>query len=161
VPVKRVHGTQSNLFYWQASSSAIVWPSHRVLADAFSPSRHVQFGMASFNPSLSNPVVVVDITSRHITDVNMAAVAVTGYAKEELVGKPLDALYPPDTVAALLKDCVRPQTFDGAAALCRVGRGLLRTKAGNVAPVELYCRFVSHPTPTVLVEHRVVNVQQR
>jgi hypothetical protein len=42
---------------------------------------------------LSNAVVVIEVTLRHITYVKQAAIANTGYHKE-LVGKPLDALYP-------------------------------------------------------------------
>ena len=54
--------------------------------------------MASF----SNPVLIVDVASKRIIEVTDAAVALTGYAKDELIRMTLDDIYTPDTVAAIL-----------------------------------------------------------
>ena len=106
--------------------------------------------MASF----SNPVLIVDVASKQITDANDAAVAFTGYAKDELLRKTLDEIYTRETVAAILKDCVPRHILHEMPVLSKVGGGSLLKKTGSPEEVELYCQFVQEPTPTVLIETR-------
>ena len=107
--------------------------------------------MASF----SNPVLIVDVASKQITDANDAAVALTGYAKDELLRKTLDDIYTPETVAAILEYCVRRHILDAMPGLLsKVGDGSLLTKTGTREHVELYCQVFQVPTLTVLVENR-------
>ena len=112
--------------------------------------------MASF----SNPVLIVDVASKRITEVTDAAVALTGYAKDELIRKTLDDIYTPDTVAAILKDCVPRHLLHGMPVLSKVGRGSLLTKTGSPEDVELYCQYIHEPTPTVLIETRPLHKQR-
>ena len=106
--------------------------------------------MASF----SNPVLIVDVASKQITDANAAAMAFTGYAKDELLRKRLDEIYTPETVAAILKDCVPRHILHEMPILSKVGGGSLLTKTGTPEDVELYCQYIHEPAPTVLIETR-------
>ena len=103
---------------------------------------------------VTNPVFIVEVASRQIMDGNDAAMALTGYSKAELIGKTLDELYAPETVALILEGCVPRHMLPGTSAVSKIGRGALRTKAGFSEEVELYCNFVQESTPTVLVENR-------
>ena len=106
--------------------------------------------MASF----SNPVLIVDVASKRIIEVTDAAVALTGYAKDELIRMTLDDIYTPDTVAAILKDCVPRHLLHGMPVLSKVGGGSLLTKTASPENVELYCQYIHEPTPMVLIETR-------
>jgi PAS domain S-box-containing protein len=105
----------------------------------------------------TNPVLIVEVGSRQITDANEAAVMFSGYPRAELIRKTLDELYAPETVARILERCVPRHILPGRSAICNIGRGLLRTKTGQSAGVQLYCKLVQDTTPTVMVENRPLN----
>ena len=106
---------------------------------------------------ITNPVLIVEVASQQIVDVNDAAVAFTGYPKPELIRKTLSDLYTPETVALILEGCLPRHMGHGTSAICKIGRGALRTKTGRSEGVELYCQLVQDTTPTVLVENRPLN----
>ena len=99
-------------------------------------------------------MLIADVASRRITDVTDATVTLTGYAKDELIHKTLDDIYTPDTVAAILKDCVPRHMLHGMPVLSKVGGGSLLTKTGSREDVEVYCQYIEEPTPTVFIETR-------
>jgi PAS domain-containing protein len=94
------------------------------------------------------------VASQHIMDVNDAAVAFTGYPKSELIRKTLSDIYTPETVALIQEGCLPRHIGHGTSAICKIGRGALRTRTGHSEGVELYCLLVQERTPTVLVENR-------
>lgn len=103
---------------------------------------------------ITNPVLIVEVASQRIMDVNDAAVAFTGYPRSELIRKTLSDIYTPETVALIQESCHPRHIGHGTSAICKIGRGALRTRTGRSEGVELYCQLVQERTPSVLVENR-------
>ncbi len=97
-------------------------------------------------------MLIVAVASKQIMDVNDAAVAFTGYPKAELIRKTLSDLYTPETVALILEGCLPRHMGHGTSAICKIGRGALRTRTGRSEGVELYYQLVQDTSPTVLVK---------
>jgi PAS domain S-box-containing protein len=106
--------------------------------------------------SFINPVLVFDSPSNKITDVNVAATELTGYSREELLGRALHEIYSAETASAILRACVPRHVLSGSYALSRVGAGSLLTKTGAEHAVEVYCQYIQRPTPRLLLENRLL-----
>jgi hypothetical protein len=81
---------------------------------------------------VTNPVLIVEVASKQIMDGNDATVALTGYSKAELIGKTLDELCAPETVALILEGCVPRHILHGTSAFSNVGHGSTSTVEGSI-----------------------------
>jgi PAS domain S-box-containing protein len=85
----------------------------------------------------ADAIFVADLEGRYI-EVNPAACALLGYEREELLGKRIVDLIPPDDVSRL--EAVRTELLQGQT---QRGEWRLRRKDGLLVPVELSARILS------------------
>jgi PAS domain S-box-containing protein len=84
----------------------------------------------------SDGIFVADLTGRY-TDVNTAGCSLLGYCREELVGKTIIDLLPPEDVERLLQS--KAEMLEGGV---HVAEWRLRRKDGSLLPVEVSAKIL-------------------
>lgn len=83
--------------------------------------------------SSKNGILIVDIESHRIVDANPAICLMLGYSREELIGKQVGELHPPDEVAKVVEDFERE-----ARGLKRLNRDLVfMRRDGSTFPADV------------------------
>jgi PAS domain S-box-containing protein len=92
--------------------------------------------LQSFIEQAAEGVFVADLSGRY-TDVNTAGCQMLGYSREEIIGKAITDLIPPQDVERILK--VKEELLRGA---CLTGEWVLRRKDGRYLPVEVSAKIL-------------------
>jgi PAS domain S-box-containing protein len=86
-----------------------------------------------------NAIVLADLKTRELVEVNEAAVALTGYRREELLDRTVDAIHPTGTTEQYIQ-AVQDGLDDGAVTTGELPDGspiLVQRKDGSTVPIEI------------------------
>jgi len=99
--------------------------------------------------SLSDAVIVADVDTLEVEYVNRALSTALGYESDDLVGRPIDSLYPDSEGAAAFRGALAEAVRDGSPGFR--SEQVFARKGGDRTWTEMTTRLVPHEAPEKLV----------